>query len=345
MTDRTPPGTTTSPAPRRAASGGVSSSEAAPDGTTSRGATSRGAVAGRSLPPSVRARRRRETTAAYALLAPSLFGLLAFLLLPVVLVLGMSLTHYDLLSPPEWAGLDNYAELVGSSQFRNSLLVTGLYVLMAIPLTVGVGLVLAVLLNRHLPGSGLLRVIYVLPWVCSPLALGVVWEWMLAPSAGAVNALIGQRVEWMSEPALALPAVAFVSAWSSIGYVSLFFLAGLQQIPTSVYEAARLDGAGPFRLLTSITVPLLRPTMFFVLVTTVISSFQVYDLVYGLTGGSPGYPSGSTDVIAARIYHEAFVALDLGSASAMAVVLFLVLVVVTLVQQRYFAARTTYDMS
>ncbi|MGC5629661.1 carbohydrate ABC transporter permease [Georgenia sp. Z1344] len=306
---------------------------------------STGGTSHAALPPSARARRRRETAAAYALLAPSLIGLIAFLAVPVLLVLAMSLTDYDLLSPPTWAGVDNYVDLASSSQFRNSLLVTALYVLIAIPLTVGAGLGLAVLLNRHLPGSGMLRVIYVLPWVCSPLALGVVWQWMLAPSNGAVNAVLGQRVEWMSDPALALPAVAVVSAWSSIGYVSLFFLAGLQQIPPSIYEAARLDGAGPFRLLTSMTIPLLRPTMFFVLVTTIISSFQVYDLVYGLTGGSPGYPSGSTDVIAARIYHEAFVALDLGSASAMAVVLFALLVVVTLVQQRWFASRTTYDMS
>ncbi|MGC5617599.1 carbohydrate ABC transporter permease [Georgenia sp. Z1491] len=297
------------------------------------------------VPASARARRRRETAAAYALLAPSLVGLILFLGLPVLLVLGMSLTHYDLLGDPTWAGLTNYTDLAGDRQFRGALLVTAGYVLMAIPLTVGAGLLLAVLLNRHLPGSGILRVIYVLPWVCSPLALGVVWQWMLAPSNGAINAILGQRVEWMSDPTLALPAVALVSAWSSIGYVSLFFLAGLQQIPPSIYEAARLDGAGPFRMLTSMTIPLLRPTMFFVLVTTVISSFQVYDLVYGLTGGSPGYPSGSTDVIAARIYQEAFVALDLGSASAMAVVLFVVLVAITLVQQRYFASRTTYDMS
>lgn len=295
----------------------------------------------------MRARRRRETVAGYALLAPSLVGLVVFLLVPVVLVLVLSLTDYRIAqgADPSWVGLDNYRDLLTDRAFRNSILITALYVAITIPLTVLGGLGLAVLLHRNLPASGALRVIFLLPWVCSPVALGVVWQWMLAPSGGALNAMIGQRVEWMSNPSLALPTVAFVSAWSTIGYVSLFFLAGLQQIPASVYEAAKLDGAGPFRTLTSITVPLLRPTMFFVLVTTIIASFQVYDLVYGLTGGSPGYPAGRTDVIAARIYNEAFSSLHIGSASAMAVVLFVVLVAVTFVQQRYFARRTTYDMS
>lgn len=289
--------------------------------------------------------RRREAATAWALLTPSLIGVGLFLVVPVFVVLVLSFMDWDLISDPEWVGPRHYADLLTSAKLWNSLAVTGQFVLLAIPASIALGLLLALGLNRGLPGTRALRVVYVLPWVCAPLALGVVWRWLLDPSQGAVNVLFGRRIEWMSNPDLALPAVAFVSVWSSVGYISLFFLAGLQQIPTSVREAALLDGAGPVRMLWSVTLPLLRPTTFFVTVTSVISSFQVFDLVYGLTGSASGYPSGTTDVIAARIYQEAFVSLRLGPASAMAVILFLVLVVITVIQQRWFTPRITYDMS
>lgn len=288
------------------------------------------------------ARQRAETRAGYLLLIPSFIGVGVFLLLPVVIVLALSLTRYDLISPPEWYGLQNYAYILGWERFRNSLWVTLLFTVMTIPAAIAIGLLLAVAINRKLPGTSWLRVLYVLPWVCAPLALGVVWRWILDPTNGALNALLGRRIEWLADVDLALPAVAFVQVWSTVGYISLFFLAGLQQIPISVYEAAKLDGAGPVRTLWSMTLPLLRPTMFFVTVTSIISSFQVFDSIYAMTGGGPRF---STDVIASRIYNEAFVSLRLGRAAAMAVVLFVVLVTITLIQQRYFRKRITYDMS
>lgn len=288
------------------------------------------------------ARGRGEVAAGYALLVPSLIGVVGFLLVPVVIVLGLSFTRYDLLSPPSWVGLENFRYIFTWPTFGNSLLVTAIFTALAIPTTIALGLFLAIAINKGLPGTNALRVLYVLPWVCAPLALGVVWKWLLDPSNGAVNALIGERVEWLTSPETALGSVVFVQVWSTVGYVSLFFLAGLQQIPTQVYEAARIDGAGPVRILLSVTLPLLRPTMFFVSVTTIIASFQVFDTVYAMTGGGPG---GRTDVIAARIYNEAFVSLRLGRAAAMAVVLFVILVAVTFIQQRYFRRRITYDMS
>lgn len=301
--------------------------------------------ADRGTTPQRRRRRRRTAVAAYGLLTPSIIGVIGFLVIPVFLVGVISLTRWNLISAPMFVGLDNYAELVGSRQFWNSVGVTAQFALLAIPAQVILGLLVALGLNRHLPGSGVLRVLFVLPWVSAPLALGVVWRWLLDPSTGAVAQVLGERVEFLSDPNLALPTIAFVHVWSKVGYVSLFFLAGLQAIPSSIYEAARLDGAGPVRMVWSMTLPLLRPTTFFVLVTSIIESFQVFDLVYGLTGNAAGYPAGATDVIAARIYQEAFVALDLGTASAMALLLFVVLAVITLVQQRYFSGRMTYDMS
>lgn len=288
------------------------------------------------------ARERTEARAAYLLLGPSLIGVGLFLLVPVLAVVALSFTRYDLISAPTWVGLENYRYLLGWARFGNSLLVTATFTLLAIPTSIALGLLLAVAINRGLPGTSWLRVLYVLPWVCAPLALGVVWRWVLDPSTGALNAVIGRRVEWLANPDLALPSVVFVQVWSTVGYISLFFLAGLQQIPRSVYEAATLDGAGGVRTLWSVTLPLLRPTMFFVSVTSIISSFQVFDSIYALTGGGPQF---RTDVIATRIYDEAFVSLRLGRAAAMAVVLFLVLVAITLLQQRYYRRRITYDMS
>ncbi|ABY23442.1 sugar transport system permease [Renibacterium salmoninarum ATCC 33209] len=154
---------------------------------------------------------------------------------------------------------------------------------------------------------------------------------------------MGSNIPWLSDPVLALPSVAAVSIWSQVGYVTLFFMAGLAAIPQEMLDAARVDGANAWQIFWQVKLPLLRPTMFFVLVTGIISSFQAFDSIYALTPN--GGPQGSTDVIATRIYAKAFQYFDLGHAAVMALVLFVVLVVVTLVQQLYFRKRITYDLS
>ncbi len=285
---------------------------------------------------------RTRPLTAYLLVAPSLLGVTAFLILPVVLAFAVSLMQWDLIGAPTFVGLDNYAALLEGGSLGNSLLVTAVFTLISVPVTLALGLLLATQLVRALPGSALVRVIVVIPWVCAPLAIGVVWTWIFQPSTGALNALIGHRIEWLTSPTLALPAVAFVAIWQNVGYVSLFFQAGLSRIPDSIYEAAELDGAGPWRRLVSMTIPLLRPTTFFLAVTQVVASFQVFDTIYALTGGGPKH---RTEVIAALIYSEGFTAFRLGRASAAAVILFVILVVITVVQQRWFAKRITYDMS
>lgn len=286
---------------------------------------------------------RRETGTAYALLAPSLFGITAFLLLPILVVLWLSLNRWDLISAAQWVGLQNWHDVLTDGAFGRSLVITAVFVLLVIPVEVVLGLFAASLLTRGLPGSPVFRVIYVLPWICAPLVLGVVWRWILAPTDGALNALIGHRVEWLADPALALPSVAAVTVWTQVGYVTLFFAAGLQNIPDHLIEAARIDGASAWQTFWRIKLPLLRPTMFFVLVTGVISSFQVFDSIYALT--PQGGPEGVTDVIAGRIYYQAFQSRNIGQASVMALVLFTVLVVITVAQQRWFSRRTTYDLS
>ncbi|GGC85809.1 ABC transporter permease [Tersicoccus solisilvae] len=287
---------------------------------------------------------RRETATGYALLAPSLIGIIAFLLVPIAVVVWLSLQQWDLLFPPQFVGLDNWASVLTDPAFGRSALISLLFVLLVIPLQTALGLLLATLLSRGLPGSAFLRVIYVIPWMCAPLALGVVWRWIFSPSDGALNAITGVYVEWLSSPVLALPAVAAVSIWSQVGYVTLFFIAGLAAIPATLIDAARVDGATAWQIFWRVKLPLLRPTMFFVLVTGVIASFQAFDQIYALTPN--GGPQGTTDVIATRIYDEAFRgSADLGRASVMALLLFVVLVVITLAQQRYFRSRITYDLS
>ncbi|QNI07671.1 sugar ABC transporter permease [Mycobacterium kubicae] len=285
---------------------------------------------------------RRTTAAAYALLAPSLFGVVAFLLLPILVVVWLSLYRWDLLGPLHYVGLANWKSVLTDGTFANSLLVTALFVALVVPAQTVLGLLAAAMLARDLPGTGLFRTLYVLPWICAPLAIAVLWRWILAPTDGAVSTVLGHRIEWLTNPDLALPMVSAVVVWTNVGYIALSFLAGLLAIPEDIHNAARTDGANAWQRFWRITLPMLRPTMFFVLVTGIVSAAQVFDTVYALTGGGP---EGSTDVVAHRIYAEAFGAAAIGRASVMAVVLFIILVGVTFVQHLYFRRRISYDLT
>ncbi|MHA7649373.1 carbohydrate ABC transporter permease [Mycobacterium sp. ML4] len=284
---------------------------------------------------------RRSTALAYALLAPSLFGVVAFLLLPILVVIWLSLYRWDLLGPLHYVGLANWRSVLHDGDFGDSLVVTALFVALVVPAQTALGLLAALLLAPRLPGSGLFRTLYVLPWICAPLAIAVLWRWILAPTDGAVSTLLGRRIEWLTNPDLALPMVSAVVIWTNVGYVSLSFLAGLLAIPEDVHNAARTDGAGVWQRFWRITLPMLRPTTFFVLVTGIVSTAQVFDTVYALTGGGP---EGSTDLVAHQIYAEAFGAAAIGRAAVMAVVLFVILVGVTFVQHLYFRKRISYDL-
>ena len=289
-------------------------------------------------------RRLTQTLTGYAFLAPSLLGVGLFLVVPVIAAVVISFQDWDLISPATWVGWDNYVDVLQSPQVRNSLLVTIAFTVMVIPTQTGLGLLCAVLLHKKLPGSTFFRIVFAIPWICAPLTLGIVWKWIFAPTDGALNALLGVRIEWLSSLTLALPAVAAVNVWTHVGYVTLFFLAGLAAVPPDLQNAARLDGASETRLFWAITVPLLRPTTFFVLATGIIATFQAFDTIYAMTGGGPGVP-GRTDVLAARIYYDAFESLDMGRAATLSVLLMVLLVVITLAQQTYFRRRITYDLS
>lgn len=263
--------------------------------------------------------------------------------MPIVTVVWLSFQKWDLIGPAEFIGLDNFRAVLTDGRLLHSLIVTTLFVAAALPLQTVLGLGLGMFLERRVPGSAVFRVVLLLPWVAAPLALGVVWKWIFAPTDGLLNVIVGQRIEWLATPSLVLPAIVVVSVWTNIGYVSLFFAAGLRAIPSDVVDASRIDGAGRWHRFRYISLPLLRPTMFFVLVTGLISSFQVFDTAYALAPN--GGPERAGDVVTGRIYYEAFQSFQFGRAAVMALVLFVILVVFTLLQQRYFRSRTTYEVA
>jgi multiple sugar transport system permease protein/sn-glycerol 3-phosphate transport system permease protein len=281
---------------------------------------------------------------AFPFLAPSLFGVSVFLLLPVVLIFVLSLLQWNLLSPPKFVGFQNFLTIFQQDGAGHSLLVTAYYVVLAIPLQTVLSLGMAVMLNRKLPGMGVYRVLFVVPFMATPVALAVVWNWIFDPKFGFANLVLGYlgipAQNWLGSYRLAMPVLAAVQIWQWVGYNMLFFLAGLQGIPPELLESAAIDGAGHWQRFRRVTLPLLRPTTLFVLVTTIIGSFQVFDTVYVLTDGGPGT---STQVLNLSIYQTAFTDFRIGEASAMSVVLFIVVLIFTFIQFAYFRRRTVYE--
>jgi len=289
---------------------------------------------------------RHRVRTAFAFLAPSLLGVILFLVIPIIFVIGLSLVQWNMLTPMKWVGLSNYVNIFEFDGFGHSLVVTAYYVILNIPIQTAFALGMAMLLRSKRAGSGVIRIIAVLPFLSTPVAMGVVWNWIFNPSTGLVNQFLAHLgitgPAWLSNEATAMPVIAFANIWQYAGYNMLFFLAGLAAIPPTVYEAASIDGATKWEQFRRVTLPLLRPTMLFVLVTGVIGSFQVFDTVYVMTAGGPG---NATEVASLNIYNTAFAGFRIGEASAMSVVLFAVILAITIVQFRYFNKRMTYEIA
>lgn len=285
--------------------------------------------------PSRRSRKARTTATAYLFLAPSAIPLVYFVIVPMVRAAWTSLHEWNLLTPMRWVGLGNYAELLSDPETLGVFGHTLYYVAGVIPLTLVVGLGLALALNRSLAGRGLLRGVYFLPVVTSWIAVAIVWRWLLNPSVGIVNAVLEKfgidGPGWWADPAWSMPSIILASAWKDLGFVMVLLLAGLQTIPTDVKEAATLDGAGSWRRLWSVTLPLLSPQLFFVVIICLINGFQVFDQVFAMTGGGP---AGSSEVVVQRIYDMTFRYGQAGMASALSMLLFAVILVITLIQIR-----------
>jgi multiple sugar transport system permease protein len=263
---------------------------------------------------------RREARAGWLFATPWLIGLLVFTIGPVIASVAISLTDWNLVSSPSFVGFDNYRDMYESPDFRNSVNVTLTYVLLGVPLFQVCGLLLAMLLNLDLPGIGIFRTIVFLPAMLSGVAVAVLWLQMLRKD-GPVNVGLGflgvdDPPGWLSSPEWAVPAVVLVGLWS-LGTGAIIYLAGLQNIPEELYEAARVDGAGPIRTFWSVTVPLLTPTLLFTLLLGVIGAFQVFDLAY-ILGGDRGGAGGSLSFYLLYLWNEAFRNGRFGYASALA---------------------------
>ncbi|MFI9559053.1 carbohydrate ABC transporter permease [Nonomuraea endophytica] len=293
-----------------------------------------------------RTRKRGDGRLALVFLAPVLIGFGVFYLYPAVRGAWFSMTDWNMLSEPEFVGLDNYERLVGDPLFWNAMKVTGFYVVMTVAVQVGLGLLLAALLHR-LTRSLLVRTLLVVPWLVPGVTTALLWMWLLDANLGFVNhLLVGvglQNQGFLTSPDLALPSISLINSWSGTGYTALLLYAGMLLIPKQIYEASAIDGAGELRLFFKVTLPLLRPILAFVLVISLISAVQLFDTVAVATKPGGG-PVNATRVIYFYIYQRAFTNFQMGYASAMALTLVLVLGVLTFVQLRLLRASTS-DLS
>ncbi|WKX18057.1 carbohydrate ABC transporter permease [Streptomyces sp. HUAS CX7] len=281
-----------------------------------------------------RRRRRRVTLIGWTFILPNFLGFAALTLVPVVGALAVSFTHWDSYSTPEWAGLDNYRRMWDDDNFWTAFENTCYYAAGHIPLTLAVSLGLAVLLNQKLRGVRFLRTAFFFPYITSLVAVAVVWNMLLSPEVGPVNQFlqsigIAHPPGWTTSTDWAMPALIVTSVWRDMGYYMVLFLAGLQTVPAELYEAARVDGAGPWKRFWHVTLPGLRPTTFFVMVMLTIQSFKVFDLVQVMTEGGPGR---SILVLSQLIFREGITQGRFGYSSAVSLALFVVCLVITAVQ-------------
>jgi multiple sugar transport system permease protein len=277
----------------------------------------------------------RKALIVLAFLGPSLVTLLAFSLGPMVGTAWVSLQEWNLIRDAEFIGIDNYRELWGDEDFRRALRNTLYYLVGYLPLVMAGGLGLAVLVNRRLKGVAIFRAMYFLPVVTSWVVVALLWRWLLNPSDGIVNWLLGRvgidGPGWWTDRTWAMPSVILASAWKDLGFVMVILVAGLQAIDPTLYEAARIDGAGAWRQLRSVTIPMLTPSLFFVLVISLINGFQVFDQVWVMTDGGP---AGASAVVVEQIVKNTFEYGRAGYAAAQSVVLFVIILAVTVAQLR-----------
>ena len=278
-----------------------------------------------------------------AFLLPSAIPLCLFVLGPMIAAAWVSLNKWNLLAPMQFVGFENYAKLLGDPITGDVFLHTIFYIAGYLPLVYFGGLALALTLNTALKGRSLLRGIYFLPVVTSWIVVALVWRWLLSPSTGVVNTVLAffgiHGPGWWTDPAWAMPSIILASAWKDLGFVMVILLAGLQAIPTDMYDAAKVDGAGWWRRLFSVTLPLLTPSTFFVIVISLINGFQVFDQVYAMTSGGP---NGASEVVVQQIYDLTFRYGRAGDASALSWMLFVVILAVTVIQIRGQRKWVTY---
>jgi len=272
----------------------------------------------------------------WALIAPTLIGLLVLNIIPMIQTLVMSFQNVSTFGESTWVHFDNYIRMIGDPKVWQSLKNTLLYGLVQVPITVILSTIAAVLVNQKIKGVQVYRVIYFLPMIAAPAAVAMVWRWMYNSEYGLINTFLkflgfSGNIEWLYNPNVVLWSLIIVGIWSSVGYNMILLLSGLQEIPTTYYEAADLDGAGPIRQFFSITLPLLTPQLFFVLVTSIISAFQVFDLIYVMFDDT-NIALSHVESLAYLFYDHTFVLDDKGYGAAIVIVLVILIMMVTVIQ-------------
>lgn len=270
-----------------------------------------------------------QTSAAWIFVFPALLGMLIFIIIPIFFSFGLSFAKWDLLNPIQFVGLDNYKEIFTEPLFGKILLNTVVFALATSVFGVIIPLILAAIMNSKIRGTDFFKTAYFLPFITPMIVIGIVWEWIFDPNIGLLNKVLQVHINWLYDPHWAMPALIIVSVWKLIGYNMIIFLSGFSGISNSMFEAAKIDGANPVETFFYVTIPLLSPTIFFVVIITAVSSFQVFDLIYLMTQGGP---LDSTNVLVYAIYKNAFEYFNAGKASAIAYVLFVIILVLTLLQ-------------
>lgn len=285
--------------------------------------------------------KESESVWGYLFISPVAIGLLIFFIAPVVASLALSFTNWDGSSHIKFVALDNFIRLFSDEIYLKSLKVTAVYAVVTVPVTIVLSVIIAVLLNRNLFARDLYRLIFFLPSVTMPVAIAVVWKWMYNGSNGLINYLLStvgiDGPNWITDERIILWSIMIIAIWGGIGYNMIILLSGLQGIPDSYYEASAIDGATGWNSFIHITVPLLTPAIFFVMVISLIGAFQVFDLVFMITpqtagGGAGGVLQDATRTAVYSIYQNGFQWFKIGYASAQAWLLFIIIFIVTLVQ-------------
>ena len=273
-----------------------------------------------------------QTVAISLFLLPALLGTLIFIIIPVLCSFGLSFAKWDLLNPITFVGLENYKNLFNDKVFYQTLVNTIVFAISTSVFGVIIPLILASVLNSKIRGSEFFKTAYFLPFITPMIVIGIVWGWIFDPNIGLLNKLLHLHINWLYDVKFAMPALIAVSVWKLIGYNMIIFLSTLSSISQSLFEAAKIDGANSLQTFRHVTVPMLSPTIFFVVIITTISSFQVFDLIYLMTQGGP---FNSTNVLVYSIYQNAFEYFNVGKASAIAYVLFAIILILTLLQWKF----------
>lgn len=267
---------------------------------------------------------RTKARAGWFLLAPALLHSIIFMAIPTIIVVWLGFTDARIAGRGEFIGFDNYIELFQDSTFRTALLNTVAYTIVAVPVGMIIALVIALGLNQQIRARGVFRTLFYVPVVTSAVAVSAVWLWIYNPSSGLANEVLAffglARSGWLTDPNVALPALMLIGIWQGLGTKMIIYLAALQSVSQELVEAARLDGANHWQIFWNVTWPALGPVQFFVLVTSITSSFQVFDLVYVMTQGGP---ANATNVLTFDIFTNAFARLHIGYASAETVIMFI----------------------